>query len=190
METKGDSMRTWPAYLIALIAATACSGSTTTPIDTTFENPSGPYQSTMVAITGIGEGGMSVTPKAIPEGYFVADIKIRVRNAKPNTTYTVQRAPEIGRPLASNGICERALGLAPWSSVDAPAAAFMTFIPAGGTAPATFVTSAKGDGMLDFRFEAAVIPKDTRFDVMFRLLDDTAAPTAVILSKCVTVTVI
>ena len=182
-------MRTWPACLIAIVAATACSGSTT-PIDPMFDNPTGPYQSTMVAVAGVGVGGMSVTPKAIPEGYFVADIKIRVRNAKPNTTYTVQRAPEIGRAMGSNGICERALGLAPWSSADTPAAAFITFIPAGGTAPATFMTSASGDGMLDFQFQAATIPKDTRFDVMFRLLDDTTAPTAVILSQCVTVTVI
>lgn len=144
----------------------------------------------MVAVTGIGAGGMSVTPKAIPDGYFVADIKVRVRNAKPNTTYTVQRAPEIGRTLGSNGVCERALGLAPWSSADPPAAAFITFNLPASTEPATFMTTASGDGMLDFQFQAATIPRNTRFDVMFRLLDDTTAPKAVILSQCVTVTVI
>jgi hypothetical protein len=182
-------MRTLPACLIALFAANACSDSTT-PVDKTFDNPIGLYQSTMVAVTGVGEGGMSVTPKAIPEGYFTADIKIRLRNAKPNTTYTVQRAPEIGRALASNGVCERALGLAPWSSADTPAAGFITFNAPGSTAPATFMTTASGDGTLDFQFAAPTILKDTRFDVMFRLLDDTSAPTAVILSQCVTVTVI
>jgi hypothetical protein len=144
----------------------------------------------MVAVVGVGEGGMSITPKAIPEAYFAADIKVRVRNAKPNTTYTVQRAPEVGRTLGSNGVCERALSIAPWSSTDTPAAAFITFVPFGATANATFTTSASGDGILDFEFRAPVIPKDAKFDVMFRLVDDMAAPASVLLSQCVTVTVI
>ena len=65
---------------------------------------------------GREKGGVSVTPKLIPEGYFAADIKVRVRNARSNATYLVQRAPEIGRTASSNGVCERALGMAPWSS--------------------------------------------------------------------------
>ncbi|MFN2602865.1 MAG: hypothetical protein ABR582_08950 [Gemmatimonadaceae bacterium] len=112
------------------------------------------------------------------------------RNARPNATYTVQRAPEIGRALGNNGVCERALSIAPWSSTDTPAAAFITFIPNGATTSATFTTSASGDGMLDFEFCVPVIPKDTKFDVMFRLVDDMAAPASVLLSQCVTATVI
>jgi len=181
--------KAWPTILFATIATAACSDSTS-PADTTFDNPVGTYKSSMVAVVGVGEGGMSITPKSIPEGYFTADIKIRVRNARANATYTVQRAPEIGRALGNNGVCERALGIAPWSSTDTPAAAFVTFIPFGATAAATFTTSASGDGMLDFEFRASMIPKDTKFDVMFRLVDDMAAPASVLLSQCVTVTVI
>jgi hypothetical protein len=35
-----------------------------------------------------------------------------------------------------------------------------------------------------------MILRDTKFDVMFRLVDDAAAPVSVLLSQCVTVTVI
>jgi hypothetical protein len=178
-----------PTMLLATMAVMGCSESTSPP-DTTFDNPLGTYKSSMVAVVGVGEGGMSITPKSIPEAYFAADIKVRVRNARPNATYTVQRAPEIGRALGSNGICERALGIAPWSSTDTPAAAFVTFIPNGATTAATFTTSASGDGMLDFEFRASMIPRDTKFDVMFRLVDDMVAPASVLLSQCVTVTVI
>lgn len=181
--------RTGPIILFVSLSAVACSDSTA-PRDTTFDNPVGIYQASMIAVVGVGEGGVSVTPKSIPEAYFAADIKVRVRNAKPNAMYTVQRAPEIGRTASSNGVCERALGLAPWSSTDAPAAAFITFIPFGLTTEATFTTSASGEGMLDFEFRAPMIPKGTKFDVMFRLVDDTAAPVSVLQSQCVTVTVI
>jgi hypothetical protein len=185
----GFYRKTCPAILFATIATVAC-GDSTSPRDTTFDNPTGTYQASMVAVVGLGEGGMSITPKAIPEGYFAADIKVRIRKARANATYVVQRAPEVGRILGNDGVCERALSVAPWSSTDAPAPAFITFIPFGATTTATFTTSASGDGMLDFEFRAAVIPKDTKFDVMFRIVDDAAAPASVLLSQCVTVTVI
>lgn len=177
--------------LIALSFAvtTACSESTT-PVDTTYDNPVGTHTATAIAVAGPGEGGVSVTPKTIPEAYFVADIKVRLRKAMPNTTYIIQRAPEIGRASASNGICERALGLAPWSSADPAAPAFVTFVPAGQTAPVTLTTNTAGDGTKDFEFRASMIPAGTKFDVMFRLINDAAAPTAIIMSQCFTVTVL
>lgn len=169
-------------------ALTACSNSTTP--DTTYDNPTGTHTATAVAVVGPGEGGVSVTPKAIPEKYFVADIKVRLRKAMPSTTYIIQRAPEVGRTSESNGVCERALGLAPWSSADPPAPAFVTFVPAGQTTPVTLTTTAAGDGTLDFEFRAPMIPAGTKFDVMFRLINDASAPTAIILSQCFTVTVL
>lgn len=42
--------------------------------------------------------------------------------------------------------------------------------------------------MIDVEFRALRILKDARFDVMFRLIDDAAAPSNVLLSQCVTVT--
>jgi hypothetical protein len=124
------SLRFGALIAFSLGAAAAC-GDSTSPPDTTYANPTGTNTASAVAVVGPGEGGVSVTPKAIPEGYFDAEIKVRVRKAMPSTTYIVQRAPEIGRASASNGICERALGLAPWSSADTPAPAFITFVPSG-----------------------------------------------------------
>ena len=194
----GQSMsanrRTRPLVRVGSLAALACvlasCSESTAPVDRTYDDPAGTHVATAVAIVGAGAGGVSVTPKAIPEGFFAADIKVRVRGAQPGTTYIVQRAPEIGRALASNGICERALGLVPWSSSDTPAPAFLTFVPAGSTTPVSLTTTAAGDGLVDFEFRAATIPTGTKFDVMFRLVNDVAAPTGIIMSQCFTVTVL
>ena len=109
---------------------------------------------------------------------------------KPNTTYTVQRAPEIGRALGSDGVCQRALGISPWSPSDPPAPAFVTFNQPGTTTAYTVTSSAAGEATLDFTFSAPSVPTGTRFDVMFRLMDDLAAPTSLFMSGCFTVTVL
>jgi len=63
-------------------------------------------------------------------------------------------------------------------------------VPTGGSTPVTVTTSSPGEGTLTFDFRAPTIPVGTRFDVMFRLLDDLSAPTSVVLSACFTVTVL
>lgn len=148
--------------------------------------PTGTYQAVFTPLQGTGIGGLSVTPKAIAQGTFDADIKVHIQNARPNTAYTVQRAPELGRSLAADGVCQRALGLAPWGPSDAPAPAFVTFM--NGTAPYTVTTDGAGSGSLEFEFAAPTIPAGTLFDVMFRLVDNVEAPTLEIRSNCFTVT--
>ena len=106
---------------------------------------------------------------------------------RPNTTYFVQRAPEIGRMFGSDGVCQRALGTSPWSPLDPPAPAFVTFAIAGS--PATMTTTASGAASLDFEFEAPMIPAGTSFDVMFRLVDNETTPTLEARSGCFTVLV-
>jgi len=152
--------------------------------------PAGTHRATFVNADGKAAGGVSVSPKTAAEGGFAADIVVRLLNGRPSTTYTVQRAPEIGRALSADGSCQRALGLAPWSSADPAAAAFLTFVPTGGSTPVTVTTSSTSEGTLTFDFRAPTIPVGTRFDVMFRLLDDLSAPTSVVLSACFTVTVL
>jgi hypothetical protein len=66
---------------------------------------------------------------------------VRLAQARPNTTYVVQRAPEIGRTLGSDGICQRSLGLSPWSPLDPPAPAFVTFPLSGSSATVTTTTA-------------------------------------------------
>jgi hypothetical protein len=152
--------------------------------------PAGAFQAPLASADVAGSGGVSVTTKAIPEGYFDADIAVHVVNARPSTTYIVQRAPEVGRTLGNDGICQRALGLAPWSSADPPAPNFVSFVLPGATSPVTLTTSASGEGMVTFELKVPTTPAGTKFDVMFRLLNDMTAPTSIFQSSCFTVTVL
>lgn len=167
----------------------ACS-STTSP--TKLEPPPGTYRSTFMFLKGEGGfGGISVTPKAIPEGTFTADISIRLSGLRANTTYLVQRAQEGvgGRPLGADGICQRALGLFPWSPSDAPTTNFQTIpLPASPGPLVTVTTASNGDGALDFEFRTAMILAGTSNDVMYRLVDNDAAPTTELRSECMTIT--
>jgi hypothetical protein len=151
--------------------------------------PAGTYQSAIAALTGTGVGGVSVTPKAIASATFDADISVNISQARPNTTFFVQRAPEIGRALGADGICQRAAGASPWSSADPAAPSFVTFQAPNAGPSVTMTTSATGSGSLTFEFLAPTISAGTLFDVMFRLVDNESAPTTELRSGCFTVTV-
>lgn len=173
--------------LFALFVA-ACGGSPTAPGRVTAI-PAGTHQSAIAALTGTGAGGVSVTPKSIASATFDADITVSIESARPSTTYFVQRAPEIGRTLGSDGLCQRGLGLSPWSAADPAAPAFITFqMPNAGPA-VTMTTSAAGSASMSFAFAAPAITAGTLFDVMFRLVDNESAPTTELRSGCFTVLV-
>lgn len=148
--------------------------------------PAGTHQAVLTASIGRGAGGVSVSPVANAAQTFEATIRVQVARAAPSATYIIQRAPEIGRANAADGICQRALGLPPWSPSDPPAPAFVTFAPAGP--PTTLTTDASGNGSVEFQFAAPTIPSGTVFDVMFRLADNVDAPTTELRSTCFTVT--
>jgi hypothetical protein len=176
------------ALIVCTLLTCACS-SVTSP--TTLEPPPGTYRSALTSLNGgTGFGGISVTPKAIPEGTFTADIRIRVAGLKANTTYLFQRAQEGvgGRPLGGDGICQRSLSLFPWSSSDAAALSFQT-VPLPNTGPLiTVPTAGNGDGSLDFEFRTLMILAGTTNDVMYRLVDNDTAPTAELRSACMMIT--
>lgn len=145
------------------------------------------------AVIGEGEGTVKVTSAAGTVG-FLAKFTIKVEEAKPNTTYYVQRAPEVGRPLGDDGICQRAKGIWPWEQPNSagfpPAPAFVTFpLPLAGDLK-TVVTNAKGKGSLQFMFALPAIPDGSRFDVKIRLVDSLSAPTTELRSGCFTVAVL
>jgi hypothetical protein len=166
----------------------ACS-SPTTP--TPLEPPPGTYRSTFMPMKGEGGfAGMSITPKPIPEGTMAADISVRLVGLRQNTTYLFQRAQDGvgGRPLGSDGTCQRALALPPWSQSDPPAANFQTMpLPAPGPL-VTITTGSNGEGGVDFEFRALMIMAGTTNDVMFRLVDQENAPTTEWRSDCMMVT--
>lgn len=117
----------------------------------------------------------------------------KVRRSAPNTTFFIQRAPEVGRPLGEDGTCQRAKGLFPWEQPNSagfpPAPAYLTF---PGPLPgdlATLVTNSRGNGTVHFTFAAPTVPDGTRFDVKFRLVDSVTAPTNLLRTRCFTVEV-
>jgi len=136
------------------------------------------------AVIGTGSGIVNVTPDAAVDGSFSAQIEVNIHDAPPNTTFYVQRAPEIGRDLGSDGNCQRAAGLAPWGP---PTPNFVTFVVAGS--PVVLETSAGGAGSVHIDFAAPSITDETRFDVMFRLVDNMVSPSNELRTGCFTVTV-
>ena len=187
----GSRLLTAPLIVCTLLNG-ACSSATSSPTSPTkLEPPPGAYRSAFTALKGEqGFAGMSITPKAIPEGTMAADISVRLVGLRPNATYLFQRAQEGvgGRALGSDGICQRALGLPPWSPSDPPTVNFQTMpLPAAG--PLVIITTTPtGDGALDFEFRTLMVLAGTTNDVMFRLVDNDAAPTTELRSACMTIT--
>jgi hypothetical protein len=187
----GSILLTTPLIVSTMLIG-ACSSTTPSPTSPTkFEPPPGAYRSTFTARKGeTGFAGMSITPKPIPEGTMAADISVRLVGLRPNATYLFQRAQEGvgGRALGLDGICQRALGLPPWSPSDPAAVSFQT-MPLPATGPlVTITTTSTGDGAVDFEFRALMVLAGTANDVMFRLVDDEAAPTTELRSACMTIT--
>lgn len=140
----------------------------------------------LTAVLGTGSGIVNVTPTAAVDGSFSAQINVSVHRARPNTTFYVQRAAEIGRSNSADGVCQRAAGQPPWGP---PTPNFVTFpLPAAGPL-ITLETSNAGAGAVHIDFAAPAIADGTRFDVMFRLVDSLASPTTELRTGCFTVTV-
>jgi hypothetical protein len=138
------------------------------------------------AVLGTGSGTVNVTPTAAVDGSFSAQIEVNVHDAPPNTTFYVQRAPEVGRANGADGICQRAAGQPPWGP---PAPNFVTFpLPAAGPL-VVLETSSGGAGSVHIDFTAATIADGTQFDVMFRLVDSLTSPSNELRTGCFTVNV-
>lgn len=152
----------------------------------TTQSASGTHAEQLTAVVGVGSGMVNVTSTAAVDGSFSAQINVNVHDAQPNTTFYVQRAPEVGRANGADGICQRAAGLPPWGP---PAPNFVTF-PLPGPGPlVTLQTSEGGSGVVHIDFAAPTISDETQFDVIFRLVDSLTAPTNELRTGCFTVTV-
>ena len=182
--------------------ALACGGTKSpTAASSNFSQPLGPqailskgsnqsapttHGEQLAAVIGVGSGIVNVTPTAAVDGSFSAQINVNVHDAPPNTTFYVQRAPEVGRANGADGICQRAAGLPPWGP---PAPNFVTFpLPAAGPL-VTLQTSEGGSGAVHIDFAAPTVLDGTQFDVMFRLVDSLTSPTNELRTGCFTVTV-
>ena len=135
------------------------------------------------AVSGTGTGIVNVTATArpvagTPAGFgFSVEGEVTVHDAPPNTTFLVQRKPD----LNVNGICE--------------GPAFLT-VPFPRPGPlVTLTTSEDGAGAAHFSVQfptkpdGSAFPDGTQFDVMFRLLESSPNPGATELrTQCFTVT--
>jgi len=151
---------------------------------------------TLVSVVGPGKGHIRATriPHPTTPGNFAVHIEIRIRHAKPNTGYLGQRAAEAFAPPAvaptgfdlttlTDGSCQRGLAIAPWSTIVPPPVSFNTFPDQAHGLPALIITTdGEGNGAADF-VVAFGFPLPL-FDVMFRVIENTPAPTSVLQSDC------
>jgi Cu/Zn superoxide dismutase len=180
-------MNTRHALLTALTASLIAAAIAAGPVQA-----DGTHGRSLSAVMGQGAGIVNVTTTAGSVGDSM-EISVNVHGTTPNTTFYIQRAPEVGRPLGSDGICQRANGLWPWeqpNSAGYPAApAFVTFPrPLAGDLK-TLTTDADGAGSAHFAFDLPTLADGTVFDVEFRLVDSLMAPTTDLRTGCFTVTV-
>lgn len=149
----------------------------------------------LVSVFGPGEGRIRATrvPHPTTPGNFAVHIEVSIRHAKPHTAYLGQRAAEaFGPPGApagfdlatlADGSCQRGLALAPWSTLIPPPPAFLTFPDQAHGLPALiFTTDGEGNGAADF-VVAFGFPLPL-FDVTFRVIENSPAPTSVLQSDC------
>ena len=116
--------------------------------------------SALTAIVGEGAGQAIVSPVARGDGSFDAEITVNIHRAEPNTTFSIERAPD----LVPDGVCT---GL---------------FIPFGET----LTTSAGGAGATHFQFHRDGFAAGVRFDVVFQAVGSDGS---ILQSDCMDVTI-
>ena len=197
MAPKNLSMRlSWTLVLLTACCAGAAGCSSPTEPDCFVEPPTGAPQSALFRVSGSGScdtGAMAIAVRP-NGGTFAGTMKFRVKGAKPNTLYYVQRAAEFPiTDLSADGVCQRAIGAPPWTPGTFPGATWVTFpLPYTDQGPLkTLTTDSAGDASVDFEFFSPQITAGTDFDVTMRLVDtnvgDQAGVTSELHSGCMTV---
>lgn len=126
----------------------------------------------LVARLGTGTGAVNVTPTAEDQGTFHVQGEVHIRGAAPNTTYLVQRAPDL---KVADGACT-----GPWISFPIPNAGPLV----------TLTTSPSGAGAAHFELAVGgAFSSGTPFNVRFRVIDALVNTTSELVSDCVTVVV-
>jgi hypothetical protein len=150
----------------------------------------------LVSTIGPGRGVFRATriPHPTTPGNFAVHIELRIRHAKPNTAYVGQRAAETFAPPSTppagfdvatltDGSCQRGLAIAPWSTLVPPPQTFSTFPDQAHGLPALIITT-DGDGNTAADFIVAFAFPLPLFDVMFRVIENSPAPTSVLMTDC------
>jgi hypothetical protein len=169
---------TTPALIVAGLLMAACSADTTAPATrgpphVSFEmGGTDTHGIALVAVLGTGSGAVNVTPTAEDHGTFHLQGQVHISGAMANTTYFVQRAPDVN---VADPACT-----GPWISFP---------IPNPGPV-VTLTTSPGGAGSAHFELAVGgVFTSGTPFNVRFRVIDNLQSPTSILMSECVTVVV-
>jgi len=126
----------------------------------------------LVAVLGTGSGAVNVTPTAEDQGTFHVQGVVHIHGAAPNTTYLVQRAPDLN---VADPACT-----GPWIPFPVPNSGPLV----------TLTTSPSGAGAAHFELGVGgAFTSGTAFNVRFRVIEDIQAPTSILVSDCVTVVV-
>ncbi|HUG22426.1 hypothetical protein [Piscinibacter sp.] len=165
----------YPVAVAAVLAACSDQHPTITEVATTPAPQFSGIQThaiELVAVVGTGYGAVNVTPTAEDQGTFHVQGQVHIRGAAPNTQYLVQRAPDLN---VADPACT-----GPWISFPVPNAGPIV----------TLTTSPAGAGAAHFELGVGgAFTSGTPFNVRFRVIDDLANPTSVLMSDCVTVVV-
>lgn len=171
-------MRCARLYLLITSASiAACSSDSTAPtksapLPALHVRGSATHAIELRARVGTGTGAVNVTPTAEDHGTFHVQGEVHIRGVAPNTTYLVQRAPDL------NVADEACTG--PWISFPIPnAGPLVTLTTSPGGAGAAHFELAVGGAFISGR----------QFNVRFRVIDALANPTSVLESDCITVVV-
>ena len=126
----------------------------------------------LVAVLGSGTGAVNVTPTAEDQGTFHVQGQVHIRDAAPNTTYLVQRAPDLN---VADPSCT-----GPWISFPRPNPGPLV----------TLTTSPAGAGAAHFELSVGgAFTSGTPFNVRFRVIDALENPTSILMSNCLTMMV-
>src|SRR5436190_16881164 len=170
-----------PAVVVSALLSAGCSVDSPTPTTLpavgsarpTFDIvPMKTHDIELVAVLGTGTGAVNATPTAEDQGTFHVQGEVHIRDAAPNTTYLVQRAPDLN---VADPSCT-----GPWKSFPIPNAGPIL----------TLTTSPAGSGAAHFELGVGgAFTSGTPFNVRFRVIDNEANPTSVLMSDCITIVV-
>ena len=166
-------------FIVFAAASIACAGersSTTAPSEDRYaaldQGGTLTHALPLAATLGTGWGSVSVTTTAEDQGTFHVQGVAHVLGAPPNTTYLVQRAPDLN---VADPNCT-----GPWISFPVPNPGPLV----------TLTTSPGGAGAAHFELGVAgPFTSGTPFNVRFRLIDDLGTPSSVLETACTTVVV-
>jgi len=163
--------------MIAVVALASllvsCHDDTTAPAIGASATPT--LEGTLTPVGGSGSGRIAVSPLN-GTTVFSARVSVELIGVMPNSSYHLEHAPEVGRPLSENGIGERAAEMWPWQQPNCPgfpdAAAFLDAPCSIQGLPVAIATDGHGIGSAELTYSCPNLPVGSRFDVVFRVLED------------------